>query len=284
MAFANTNEIRQKDGESFCLFLFFRRGDMIDRMIEAYTKDKGIEYSIVLKDLTNGSYIFKKGEKKLIPSASLIKLPIALKIYNEALNNTIAIDKKIRINTDNKVDFSLFTHMITDEYCILDFVTLMMTISDNTATNVLIDFLGIDSINNFIKKIGLKDTILQRKMMDFEAAKAGKENLTTPYDMLCMMEKLYLGDILDKNYCKQLLDIMSIVIDKDMMIRYLPMDQRVSHKTGELDNLNHDIGIVYLKNRPYILGIFITWVQDNILGRQYISDISKIVYEYMINV
>ncbi len=78
----------------------------------------------------------------------------------------------------------------------------MIIISDNTATNALIELLGYEEINKMAEFLNCKNTVLQRKMMDFEAAKLGKENLTTPMDMALIMEKIYNKSILSENLVK----------------------------------------------------------------------------------
>jgi beta-lactamase class A len=220
--------------------------------------------------------------ERQIPSASTIKILVMIEAFKRYINGKLDLNEKISIYNTEKVEFSLISEMNTNHYTVRDLILLMMTISDNTATNVLIGMLGMEDINNTAKELGLKGTMLQRKMMDFEAAKKGRQNLTIPSDLVKLMEMLYKKELLTSAACEDMLKIMSIPVSRDFMIRDLPVDIRCAHKPGELDGLNHDIGIVYTPGCDYILGIFATDLKDNIQGRNYIAQLSKELFEHMV--
>ena len=160
----------------------------------------------------------------------------------------------------------------------------MIISSDNSATNVLIDILGLDEINNRIKSLKMKNTSLQRKMMDFNAIKEGKNNFTSLNDMLVVMEGLYKGEIINKEVSKRAIAIMKNQRDNTMLKRYIAENVVLANKTGELDNLNNDVGIFFTKSINYFIGIFISDAKDNNEACTIIGKLSKIVYEYLINI
>jgi beta-lactamase class A len=254
---------------------------MIQKVIENSLQSMEGDFSVILKDLRSGKVFFEWNADRQIPSASTIKILIMIEAYRCFLAGELDMNCKIHINHAERVAFSLISEMSAEQYTVKDLILLMMTISDNTATNVLIDILGMENINNTGIAIGLTGTTLQRKMMDFEAARNGRQNLTVPRDMLVLVEKLYNKEILTESVCMEMLKIMSTIISKDFMIRDLPIDIRCAHKPGELDGINHDIGIVYAPTCDYALGIFATGLKDNVFGRDYIAQLSKEIFDYI---
>ncbi|WP_288218013.1 serine hydrolase, partial [uncultured Fusobacterium sp.] len=141
-------------------------------------------YGVLVK---SNSEIVKINVDEIFPSASLIKLFILLAINNSNLDNKIKIDKKDIVAGEGALG-KLSGNLTLS---VRDLATLMIILSDNMATNILIDYLSMDYINNIIRENGFKSTILQRKMLDFKAAKEGRENYTSPRDVYQVLKLLY---------------------------------------------------------------------------------------------
>lgn len=163
------------------------------------------------------------------------------------------------------------------EVTIRDLCNLMIILSDNTATNVLIDRLGIDEINKTIKNLGLKNTILSRKMYDMESKKLGNENYFSLSDMAIILESIHNETLISQSVSKEIKTIMKEQQINHKIPYYIPEDVTILHKTGEADGITHDIGIVYSKN-PFIIGFASN--ETNIQEfEDIIRKISRFIYE-----
>lgn len=253
---------------------------MLKDKILVEIKEVQDEVSVVLKDLTKNEWIIRINENRVVPSASIIKILIMVEALAQVQEGKYSLNQKVKIKISDKVDFSIITELNTDEYTFKDLITLMVIASDNTATNVLINLLSFDKINEMANKLGIYSTVLERKMMDFKAVKEGKQNKTSALDMALILEKIYRKTILTPEACELMIDILSKQQYKDCLPRYITDNVKIAHKTGSLDYLNHDIGIFYLKDRHYILGIFVTAMKNNLERKRIIGRISKIAYDF----
>jgi beta-lactamase class A len=161
---------------------------------------------------------------------------------------------------------------------LFELIKLMITESDNTATNILIKILGMDAVNNLAHTLGCHDTLLERHMMDFTARAAGRDNFTSPADMNILLSRLYAKDCIDPASDQTMLAILLRQTDKCKLPLLLPPGTVIAHKTGELDGIEHDSGIIYGKT-PYILTIMTENLPDEEQGRQTIAELSRIVYD-----
>ncbi|MHC6180871.1 serine hydrolase [Clostridium sp. JNZ X4-2] len=244
---------------------------------------KKLNCGFIIENLKTGEKI-AHNEKVAVPSASLIKIPIMMEILELVKKGTLSLKQRITVNDEIKVPFSILNLLESgNSYTLKDIITLMIIQSDNTAANILIDLAGMSNVNNYIKKLGLKNTVLQRKMMDSDARKEGRENKTTAADMAKFFEIIYKGVKVGNPYNILMKNILTAQLDNSVMRLYIPDDTLIAHKTGDLDGISHDTGIVYLPNVDYIF-CGLTWgAPVNNLARDTIGRMSKIVYEHFIN-
>lgn len=252
--------------------------ETLKQNIEKFIAARDEKISVVFLDLKNTSNYIYVNEKETFPSASTIKVLIMAGILNEVMKERHNLHEKIEVKNSDKVNYSIITCLENNTYTLLDVLTLMIISSDNTATNILIDLIGMEKINKYADKIGLKNTRLRRKMMDIKAVKEGRENITSAFDMLSLFEKIYNHKILNDDMCKLMIKILSENTDYEMLLRYLPDDIQCAHKTGDLKNLNHDIGIFNFKDKEYILGVFVRNSKFNYISKGIIGKLSKLVY------
>jgi len=243
--------------------------------------DGVVGYSIV--DLTSGERIGHL-ESASFPTASAIKLAIVYELFKQADEKRIDLEEKVTLDRRQAVGGTgVLVEMGTPTLSIRDYAVLMVTLSDNTATNVLIDRLGMDRIAARMQALGLNGTKLRRHMMDTAAARRGDENVSTPDELVRLLEAMHgpmTGPARTGHY------LMGEAIDllkkpkENRLRKGLPEGVASADKSGELEGVRVDAGIVFAKNRPYVLCVMTTFLKDEAEGERAIEEISRVAYEY----
>ena len=214
--------------------------------------------------------------------ASAIKVPILVELLKQSGAGEFSLDDPMTIRAADITGGSGILQRLTPgavTMTIRDVATLMIVVSDNTATNMMIDLVGMERVNATMQEFELSDTRLQRKMMDTEAWQQDRENLSTPNEAAWLFAALYHGDILDRQRCDEILRILSIPKGSQIRAR-LPDDVRVAHKTGSVGGVVVDSGIVYVENRPFVVAVMTNWVTDYDSAAHTIAEITRVGYDY----
>ena len=228
---------------------------MEKKIIERLENISG-DVSFYYKNLITGEVI-KYNEEKPMLAASLIKLTILVECFNQIKKGIISKDETFITKEDDKVPSCGALNYMRENLKVTleDLYVLMIILSDNYATNMLIDKLGIDNINKTIKEMGLKNTILNRKMFDEEKAKLGLENYIISEDIAYLLEKMYNKELIDEKSSEEMISILKnqrLNGKISFFLQNLKPKVQIAHKTGEDTNITHDVGIVFAKE-PFIL-------------------------------
>ena len=232
-------------------------------------------------DLNKNNGFSLNGDKKVL-SASMIKLLILAELMKKIFENKFSLSDTVMMANFMKIggDGVLKELNTGHHFTLKELATLMIIVSDNQATNILIDFLGMENINQLGKELDLKETFLGRKMMDAEARKKGYDNYTCADDISLLLKLIYQEKLINKEASQLMLDILLRQQQGERLQRYLPSDIKIAHKCGDLDNLENDGGIIWLGDRAYIL-VVLTNGMPNLQCKQTIGKISKFVYDKM---
>ena len=223
----------------------------------------------VFVDLTSGEKIAHL-EREVFPTASTIKLAIVYELFKQASEGRIRLDETMTLDRSKAVGGAgVLAEMGTPTLSIRDYAVLMVTLSDNTATNVLIDRLGMDAIGRRMQGLGLAATRLRRHMMDAAAARRGDENVSTPDEIARLLQAMPPEGI----------ELLKKPKDSRLR-RGLPPDVDTADKPGELDGVRVDAGIVFAKNRPYVFCVMTTFLSEEAEGERAIVEIARAAYEY----
>ena len=232
--------------------------------------DGVVGYEIL--DLTSGDRIGRL-ETASFPTASTIKLAVVYELFKQAEEGKIRLDEMVPLDRSKAVGGTgVLAELGTPTLSIRDYATLMVVLSDNTATNVLIDRLAIDNINRRLRSVGLAETRLRRRMMDTDAARRGEENVSSPAEIVRLL------DIIRKEQP----DAIALLKrpKQSRLRRGLPERVDAADKPGELEGVRVDAGVVFARNRPYILCVMTTFLKNEADGERAIEEISRTAYEY----
>jgi beta-lactamase class A len=237
--------------------------------------------AVALKDLASGEEFLIHGDE-IMPQASSIKIAVLADFYLQAQQGKLKVTDEYVVRQQDLVpgsDIMLGLTPGVTRLTLRDLATMMVAVSDNSATNVLIDRLGIDNINNMLEGLGLHATRLRRKMMDLKAAAEGRENVSTPHEMMALLETVYAGKLLNKEMTADFMKMLS-THKESSMLQGLPDDAVAANKPGELEAVRNDSGIVLVKNRPYILCVMTAYLKDERDGSAAIRKIAALTYSY----
>ena len=193
-------------------------------------------------------------EDEVFGAASVIKLPLYMHIMAECAAGHMSLDDKLTITEADKVPIcgalTLFTGDVVADVRTL--CKLMISISDNTATNKLIDYSTIPGAQAGFRSMGLEKTQLTRKLFDRTASRAGLRNTICPKEIGHLFAMLYRNEFVSEAVCKEIIDTLLLQQVDHKLNGKICGEVPIAHKTGEDDELSNDVGIVYAK-APFVI-------------------------------
>lgn len=240
-------------------------------------------WGIVIIDQRTGE-CFTLNQHMIFPAASMIKVPVMVTVFQQAAAGMLALDDRVTITSESLAGGAGVLKELQPGHSltISELVTLMIILSDNTATNLLIDRVTMEAVNTAMTELGLQSTVLQRLMMDFAAATAGKENYTTAADQARLFQAIA-GNVpgLTLPGGDAMLTILKRQQVRDKLPFYLPEDTVLAHKTGTLPGVEHDGGIVYGSAGSCVVCVLTADLAVNYKGLQLVAQIGKYIYDYL---
>lgn len=188
-------------------------------------------------------------------AASVIKIPIMVAAFREIAAGRLDPDLEVAVPPEEKKPSCGALNYLHDglRVTVMDLITLMIILSDNTATNLMIDRLGIDRVNGAMAALGIPGICLRRRLFDPEAAARGLENTVTARGIGQILERLCAGTLLGGEYDARMLKTLGDQRLNGKLPFFLhSRGIRCAHKTGEDDGITHDVGVVYAE-RPFVI-------------------------------
>jgi beta-lactamase class A len=247
----------------------------LERIVDDYEGVAGVH----LVDLTSGDR-FAVRDDWLFPQASAIKVPILLELFRRAESEPTLLRRRVEMTDAVRAAGSGVLQHLTDGGSALsleDYAVYMVVYSDNTATNVLIDELGMDAINALAASLGATHTRLQRKMIRPEESARGNENLSTPRDAALIMERIASCELpMSEVACARVREILEIY--KGGPVRApVPRSVPIAFKPGGITGVATVWALVGLPDRPYVISVMSNYGGN---GGAVVEAVSAAAYGY----
>jgi beta-lactamase class A len=249
--------------------------------------------SVVSYDLATGKELLINPDVSF-HAASTMKVPVMMEIFRETASGKLSLDQRIQIKNDfaSIVDGShyalspdsdseqtLYTRVGQTE-SIRELMRLMIIVSSNLATNILIELVTPDRVMDLMSTIGARNIHVLRGVEDGKAFQKGLNNTTTGRDLMIILRRIAERKAVSSKASDEMLKIMLDQKLNEGIPAGLPPEARVSHKTGSITKVNHDAAIVYPPDRkPYVLVVLTRGLEDENAAHKLIADISRVVYE-----
>ena len=239
--------------------------------------DGVLGYAVV--DLTSKQRVAARLADEPFPTASTIKLSILYELLKQAEEQRLTLDKPALVEKSQMTGGSgVLQHITAPMLSLIDQAALMIILSDNTSTNVVIDAVGMANVMSRMKALGLTDIQLRRKMMDAAAVKRGDENVASPASLARIAEIVWRGDGLRPDSRDA---ARRILYQVGGQIRgAVPSRLRVASKTGGLEGVRAEAAVVELENRPYALAVMTTYLRNDADGERTIREVADAVFSY----
>jgi beta-lactamase class A len=233
----------------------------------------------VVTDLTTRERVAARLDAEAFPTASAIKLAILYELLKQSEAGALALDTPAPVNRAHVVGGSgVLQYLTTPSLSLGDHAALMIIVSDNSSTNVVIDAVGMAKVNARMTALGLGDIRLRRRMMDADAVKRGDENVASPASLARIAELLWRGEGLRTESRDRALQILRRV--GGQIRAAVPAGVAVFSKTGSLDGVRAEAAVVEVEGRPFSIAVMTTYLARESEGERAIRDVAAAAFGY----
>lgn len=233
----------------------------------------------IVVDIESGERL-ERLPNETFPLASTIKLAILYELFKQGDEGRLTLDAVRPLDRRHVVGGSgVLAELTAPAMPLRDYAMLMVTVSDNTATNLLIDAVGMENVTRRMRGLGINGLLLRRKMIDLAAARRGDENVGSPADLARLLTIIFRGEGLKQESRDAIIGILKK--PKPSALRDgVPSSVEVANKTGTLEGVAADAGIVFVPGHPYVFVATTTFLKSNAAGEAAIRAASQAAFDY----
>jgi beta-lactamase class A len=272
------------------LFEIQGRQPTVDARVKQLIAASGAEVSVAFRTLDGADELLIDVDRPF-HAASTMKVPVMIELYRQAQQGLISLDEPLIIRNQFRsvVDGSPYSldegdDSDTEVYAaqgktmtLRRLCELMITVSSNFATNLLIERIGVENVRKTVTRLGADGMQVLRGVEDDKAFQKGLNNTTTARGLLVLFERLAEGRAVDADSDRAMIEVLDRQQFNDAMPAGVPPNVRVAHKTGSITRIQHDAGIVFAK-RPYVLVVLVRDLDDEKKSKTLIAEISRAIY------
>ncbi len=255
-------------------------GSTLENTVAHYLESNAVSrIGVYAEDVRSGEKLFELNSQQVFRSASTIKLAIAYEVMRRVDAGLLQLEDGVNVERSKFVGGSGLMRLMAGNLkpsveCMLQ---LMLTVSDNSASNILVDVVGKSSVNNSMRRLGLNHTVLAGKFM---YARKKRFNSTTPADMVRLISAIYLGRGLSAKSSRRLIRILGFQQHTGLIPSSLPgWWVKTINKPGALSDLRADVAVVWSKGWAYSLAVFVEGFKDAYMGERCVREISRGVFD-----
>ena len=270
---------------------------MHKEIMAEFAKQPTGTFAVAFEDLSTGEQFLINAHESF-HAASTIKTAFLIETFKQASEHKFSLSDSILIHNDFKsiVDGSIYHLDSTDDSekdlyrrigekeTIYNLLYRMITESSNFSTNLIVDLVSAKNANQTMRSIGAKDIQALRGVEDNKAYDLGMNNKVTAYDLMIIFDHLAKGNVVNKKACKEMINILMHQQLREKIPAKLPADVKIANKTGSIDKISHDSGIVFLPDgRKYVVVLLSRGVEDEKSVNETLADVSRIIYDHFVN-
>ena len=259
--------------------------------IQEAIRKSGVDVGVAFRTLDGKAEWFFRADEPF-HAASTMKIPVLIELFHQAREGKLGLDDPLLVKNEfhSLVDGSIYTLDPADDSevdlykaagqtrTLRQLCELMITVSSNLATNLLIEKLGVDNIRATVHSLHADGMNVLRAVEDGKAFGKGLNNTTTARGLEQLLNAIALGDAVDAEASREMIEILERQKFNEGIPAGLPPGTRVAHKTGEITKIHHDAAIVFAQ-RPFVLVILVRGLADTKVSAALMADITRQLYQ-----